>query len=179
MRGLLVVSHCILNPFTVVRGLTPHREAARAVAAWALRNDAALLQMPCPESVAAGLERPQRDRAGYETADFREVAARLATDLTAQLAAHVARGHPILGLVGVDGSPSCGVDVTTRGVGPRETKVAEPGVFVETLREVFARAGLAMPFLGLPRRSGWQGPAELERRLDTLLPAAEPARKEP
>ena len=68
MNGILLVSHCILNPYTAVLDSTPNRAAMKALLNWALERDVALIQMPCPEFTFAGAARGLLPREGYETA---------------------------------------------------------------------------------------------------------------
>lgn len=167
---LLVVSHCILNPLTVVRGVQSNRDASRTLAEWALRHDVSLAQMPCPEFCYAGPERAPRTREGYEVPDFEAVCRELGAGVVRLVLQHVEAGHRVLGIVGVEGSPSCGVELTTRSLAGGEAKVAEPGIYTVELVRALAAAGLRVPYIGLPRRAAYEGPSAWLRVLDGLLP---------
>ncbi|MBI4872749.1 MAG: hypothetical protein HY814_14420 [Candidatus Riflebacteria bacterium] len=167
---LLVVSHCILNPLTVVRGLQSNREASRTLLEWALAHDVALAQMPCPEFCYAGAERTPRTREGYEVPDFEALCRELGAGVVRLVRQLAEAGHRVLGIVGVEGSPSCGVALTTRGAAGGEMKVAEPGLYTVELVRTLAAAGLRVPYIGLPRRAAYEGPSDWLRVLDGLLP---------
>ena len=76
------------------------------------------------------------------------------------LAALVDDGCEVVGVWGVDGSPSCGVARTCAGyeggdldrvTGPPEwTQVAGAGVFMAILQSMLADRGLAIEFHGVP-----------------------------
>ncbi|MBI4865510.1 MAG: hypothetical protein HY816_01025 [Candidatus Wallbacteria bacterium] len=170
MNGILLVSHCILNPYTAVGGSVPNREAMQALVRWSLERDVALLQMPCPEFTHAGASRKPRTLEGYDVPQFRAHCAELATRLAETLGEHRAAGHTILGIVGVDGSPSCGVELTTRECDGSEAKVAGEGVFTRQLREELRGQGWELPYVGLPhrRQTERQGNSWTEE-LDRLL----------
>ncbi len=76
-----------------------------------------LLQLPCPELTLYGSIRWGHVKEQFDNVFFRAHCRRILEPLVEQLAEYAA--HPerfrILGIVGIDGSPSCGVSVTCRG----------------------------------------------------------------
>jgi len=137
-QEITILSHCLLNPLTRVRGLAPvHFSPAGPV-----------IQLPCPEALYLGLDRWTVTKNQMDVPQFRRFCRTLITpyaDLMEMLARHGAR----LRIVGVVGSPSCGVATTSSGyTGGRVAEqshahVAGRGVFMEELLAEIERRGVA------------------------------------
>ncbi len=111
--------------------------------------------MPCAEMTALGMRRWGQTREQYENVAFVEHCAVLAFDTLAQVEEYQRCGYEIVGLVGVDGSPTCGV--TTSAVGDwggeyspeawaeavRDVdRAPRPGVHIEVLMELLEPLGV-------------------------------------
>jgi predicted secreted protein len=180
------LAHCLLNAnakvdegarcagvFAPLAGLLSER-------GWAIR------QMPCPELAFAGLRRFWAVREQYDTPVFRSHARRLAGPVAAMIAADRRRGAAVV-VIGLDGSPTMGVELTASGAdwGGRPDKprdedypvVAGTGLFTESLRLLLAERGIGgVRFCGIAQDApDYDEPAEL-RRLAGILDAAEAER---
>jgi predicted secreted protein len=151
------VAHCLLNQNAKVAGgarcpgvYSPLVQTLRECG-WELA------QMPCPELTFAGLHRFWAVREQYDTLAYRRHCARIAAAVAGAAQAHVARGDEVV-LVGLEGSPSLGVHITSsdpaRGGRPEWPEGAPeltPGTGIlteELLRELRERG------LPAPRRIG-------------------------
>jgi len=160
-KKIALVAHCILNQNAKVGGLARYPAAVRDVVDLLLDHDYGIIQMPCPEMCSAGLRRWWHVREQYSAPPFRRVFQRLAGSVIDQVEEYLREGYLCV-LVGIDGSPSCGVTVT--GSDPRwggcpnvrwenqeERLVPGQGVFVEALNNEAGARGLArIPQLGVP-----------------------------
>jgi len=133
-----VLAHCLLNPHTRVKGLAPLRYSPAGP----------VVQLPCPEALYLGLSRWAVTRNQLEVPEFRRFCVRLIVpyaDLLAMLAAEGKR----IAIVGVAGSPSCGIQTTSAGYQGgrvqecRHSRVCGPGVFMEELLAELKRRGVA------------------------------------
>ena len=103
-REITVAAHCLLNPLTRVRGLAP----------LTFRPEGPVVQLPCPEALYLGLARWAVTRNQLDVPQFRRFCRALIeqyVDLLEMLVHEGAR----LRIVGVAGSPSCGVATTSSG----------------------------------------------------------------
>lgn len=173
---LLTVSHCLLNPFSQVKDRRHGKEAARYAVSRALQAGVGLLQLPCPEFTAEGPNRWAKTYEQYDTVYFRRHSRELIEPLVLQLREYLADGAVLVGVIGVEGSPSCGAYRVCIGEdwggcfdppGPGEpwlppptAKVMGRGVFLETLADALEEQGWAVPVLGVPPDSA--PPEELE-----------------
>ena len=125
---LQVVAHCLLNPHTRVKGVGPLD----------FKPEPPLIQLPCPEALYFGLDRWAVTRNQFEVPEFRRFCRSLIVQYADLIEMLASKGDSI-GIVGVAGSPSCGV--LTTSVGYKGGRVREAphehvpgmGVFMEEL----------------------------------------------
>jgi len=185
-RGVVFVSHCLLNPATRFLGGAGRPASARAVVEQCMGLGLGVVQLPCPEQQAWGGVLKRRLLALYgaaagQPASIAAVAAllpvalrytravyrRVARGVAAQIADYVSSGYQVAGIIGVDGSPSCGVHVTVdprsllslaalepERVTPdrvvelvRRWAVSGRGLFIEELERALRERGLEVPLL--------------------------------
>lgn len=112
-RKVVLVPHCALNQNARVAGAAERPAAVVELIAGLLEREIGIVQMPCPELCAFGLdrahvkiERELRNPAG------RVLCRRLAQEQVRAIQAYLAGGIRVLGILGKNGSPSCGVEET-------------------------------------------------------------------
>jgi predicted secreted protein len=112
-----------------------------------------IAQMPCPELTFTGLNRFWAVREQYETLSYRRHCRRIVGAVAGAVSAHIALGHEVV-LVGLEGSPSMGVRVTSSDparVGRPEWPDGAPeltpgrGILIEELLAELAERGLPAP----------------------------------
>ena len=137
-QEITIVSHCLLNPLTRVKGLAPVRFSPAGP----------VIQLPCPEALYMGLDRWTVTKNQMDVPQFRKFCQTLIAP-HADLMEMLARQGVRLRIVGVANSPSCGVDTTSVGhTGGRVAEqahahVAGRGVFMEELLAEMKRRGVA------------------------------------
>lgn len=153
-REMVFVSHCVLNANARVEGLSCYAGVHPVVARLAERGYG-VIQLPCPEVVFGGLDRPPLAIEDYDTPEFRTLCAGLAEEAagTAEIYAH--KGMRLVGCLGVEGSPSCGVEITNtkqgaEGTGSISVRTSGSGVFVQALRDRLEPLGVR--FVGIDAR---------------------------
>ncbi len=154
--GVAFVAHCLLNQNSKVGDgahcagvYSPVLDVLRA-RGWRIE------QMPCPELAFTGLNRFWAVREQLDTAAYRRHCRRLAMTVADMISVRVRQGEDIV-LIGVEGSPSMGVRITSsdpaRGGLPEWPEgtgelTSGEGIFVEELRQELDRRGIA------PRTAG-------------------------
>jgi predicted secreted protein len=154
-RGVAFVAHCLLNQNSKV-GDGAHCAGVYSPIVDVLREKGwRIEQMPCPELAFTGLNRFWAVREQLDTAAYRRHCQRLAGAVADMIAVRAGRGEDIV-LVGVEGSPSMGVHITSsdpaRGGQPEWPEgtgehISGEGIFIEELRLELARRGIT-PRLG-------------------------------
>ena len=142
--------------------------AVKPVVDFCLEHDIGIVQMPCPELLVMGLGRDRDDpEQEYLCQALRMPLARkrirkLAEQVVFQMKEYRFQGFTMLGVLGSNGSPSCGVERTAypdpkKRFGPGE------GVFIEELKALMKKEGLDLEFKGLDDHTG-KGIAQNQER---------------
>jgi hypothetical protein len=195
-RRVVFLAHCLLNENTRYLGGACRAGAVREVVQACLDGGIGIVQMPCPEQHAWGgvLKRRLLWFFGSEgTLRYRlrnvllpvlvwytrRVYRKIARQVADQVADYQSSGFTVVGIVGVDGSPSCGVRQTLdlkRGLAlvgqlPSAAHAADMngiiraclaegrGIFLGLLREEIERRGVVVPFLAHDLVAEFQGHA--------------------
>jgi predicted secreted protein len=184
-RRVVFLAHCLLNENTRYLGGACTGGPVREVLQPCLDHGVGIVQLPCPEQHAwggvlkrrlllfYGAEGTLRDRLRPVLLPLllwytRRIFRRLAREAAAQVEDYRNAGFTVLGVVGVDGSPSCGVRTTLdvkeslAAVGRlregaataremndivRGCAVPGTGLFIALLGEELKRRGVSVPFL--------------------------------
>jgi predicted secreted protein len=185
-RRVIFLSHCLLNENTRYLGGACHAGCVPEVVERCVADHLGMVQMPCPEQRAWGgvlkpmllavyglryrspllflLRRPLLALFLWHTRRvYRELARRVAAEVTD----YVASGMEVTTIVGVDGSPSCGVSTTlhwqlalevlarlrpasltvdTVNGAVRAAAISGEGLFTAMVREELLRRGLYVRF---------------------------------
>jgi predicted secreted protein len=155
-RRVVFISHCWLNINARFPEGAAFEGANTALMGVLLEEGLGIIQMPCPEYLCLGLEKYDYGKViGEElTVCFRKTA----ETVVSQVKDHLSLGFEVVGIMGMDPSPSCGVK-TTKGRGTMEgtdTDTVEkpgPGIFIEELQNLLRREGLEkeVPIFGIRR----------------------------
>lgn len=164
MQKIVFVSHCVLNIASKVIMYTPEDMAAEEALRkrfmhLAIDNDVQLIQLPCPEYLMYGADRWGHVSNQFDNVFFRKFCRKALEPIIDQLKEYLAHEDrfEVLGVVGIDGSPSCGVDYTCTGdwYGSFEgrenleetlatAKLSKgPGVLMAVLKEMLDEEGLS------------------------------------
>jgi predicted secreted protein len=158
----VVVAHCHLDVNTKVHGLADYAGARLEVIAPLLERGIGIVQLPCPEATFLGMCRWGMTREQYDVAAYRRHCERILAPTIDTLRALADDGCVIEAVVGVDGSPSCGVGRTcvgyeggeiealfADGASPVAHDAEMPGVFIEVLKALLDAEGLSVLFRGV------------------------------
>ena len=184
-KKVVFLSHCILNENTRYLGGAGRGSCVREIVEQCLALDIGMVQMPCPEQLAWGGVskrlllgaygakgtlpfRYRRSLLPLAIAYTRFVYRRMAKRTSRQIEDYLDSGYTVVGVVGVDGSPSCGVGKTLdlrrsfdaimnaevesltahkMDAIVRRSLKGGGGIFTTALEEELARRGIEVPFL--------------------------------
>ena len=169
-RRVIFVSHCWLNINARFPEGAAFEGANTALMQLLLQEGLGIIQMPCPEQVCLGLEKYAYGAVVGE--QLRGCFRRCAESVVEQLKEYLVHGYEVVGIMGMNPSPSCGVEVT-KGRGTMEgtdRNTAEqpgPGLFSEELVALLRQEGIDhVPLFGIRRLLC--GEAGLEQRVREL-----------
>lgn len=169
-RKIIFVSHCVLNTASKVirndqKGTTTEDIIRKNFINESLKQGIQFVQLPCPELLMYGCSRWGHTKEQFDNPFFRNACNKLLEPYVLQMKEYM--NHPekfeVLGIVGIDGSPSCGVNITCQGEWGGELtrrndleKVIkslhvkdEKGVFMEVLEAMMVEQGIDLPMIGL------------------------------
>jgi predicted secreted protein len=157
-KKLVLVAHCVLNQNSISDGTADYPGAIKEVVSLLLQSQVGIVQMPCPELHCLGLDRSDVHGAErpvvVENTRIRESMKQpeavrnlriLVRSLVFQIREYLRHGFTIVGIVGINRSPSCGVDTTSRS----DQEVAGSGVFIEALRNELERRNVNTDWTGI------------------------------
>lgn len=169
-QQILLVSHCFLNDAAKLKHQNTNEQALehaqkRAFLNQMLEQNVELIQLPCPEFILYGANRWGHAVSQFNTPFFKNESRKMLEPVLLQLqeyAVHPER-YEILGIVGIDGSPSCGIHVTYDGNWGGELsshpdlehtiqkihQVNKPGVFMSVFQKMLIEYQLEIPFYSL------------------------------
>jgi predicted secreted protein len=117
-----------------------------------VKKDINIIQMPCPESLFPNLEiglvRAPKSYSKYDTPDFRAHCMKLAQDVLTQIKAILNNGYEIIGIIGIEYSPSCAVNIQYSNKG----HINLSGIYIQELKKLLKENNISIPFLGINRR---------------------------
>jgi predicted secreted protein len=157
-KKIVLVAHCILNQNSIVDGTAAFPGCIGPIIDLLSESGVGILQMPCPELICLGLAREYRglepppllqentrirQLMGQESA--RRTIQRLVRRLVYQVHEYVDYGFEIRGVIGINRSPSCGVDTTTEH--NKETR--GEGVFIRAFRDALEDSEIHVEMIGI------------------------------
>lgn len=156
-KKIILVSHCILNQNSISDGTADFPSQFREIVELLMNNNIGIMQLRCPELFCLGLNR--MDDLGYdrdvvvENSRIRtllEGEANLwkirnyVTEILYEVSEYQKHGFHILGIIGVNRSPSCGIDTTSKG----DREIRGVGVFMKELKTGLENQGMEIPMVG-------------------------------
>ena len=155
MRRVAFIAHCLLNQNSKVEGGALRPGMWEPVIDLLRERGYTIRQMPCPELAFGGARRFWGVREQFDTPLYRRHCRRLANLVASVIEQHASAGDHIV-LIGVDSSPTMGVEFTcsstTWGGAPMIAAdeddshlVPGDGIFIEELEAELERRGLPAP----------------------------------
>jgi predicted secreted protein len=152
-RKIALVAHCIMNQNSRATGLSKRPSIITEIVEFLVHNEIGVIQMPCPELPYAGLVRPPQTRDQYDNVVFRRCCRKIAEELANQVHEYETCGIKLKLVIGIDGSPSCGVNETskenTRKNKPGHKRVKGSGILIEELCSALSERRISVPFYGI------------------------------
>jgi predicted secreted protein len=166
-KKILVLCHCLLNANAKIFPLAVCGGVYQTVVKPYIDDDVGLVQLPCPEVGYLGMNRWGMTREQYDHLHFRAYCRQILQPTMYQLRAYVDAGYQLLGVIGMDGSPNCGISRTCTGFSGGEIcsqvdiarqkellkTVAGRGVFIGILEQMLEEQNISLPYLAVAEES--------------------------
>lgn len=170
VKKIVFVSHCVLNTASKVTegascDITEEEVARRKFLHKAIEQDIHIIQLPCPEFNLYGASRWGHTKEQFDNPFYKDNCRRMLEPYILQIKEYINASHnfEVLGVIGIDGSPSCGVNFTCCGDWGGELSShpdiksviqgvhvkTEKGVFMEVLEKMLQENGIDIKMIGL------------------------------
>ena len=157
-KAILFVAHCILNQNSISDGTAAYPGAINEIMQLLHMSHVGIVQMPCPELLCLGLDRGNsngsnspileentRIRIMMNKKSAKGKISQLVQHLIFQMLEYRKYDFNIRGIVGVNRSPSCGVETTSK----KNQEVKGPGVFIDALRHELNKHNMNVRMVGI------------------------------
>ena len=158
-KKIIFVSSCLLNTTNKVRGLARYPGMCKEVFDTLHKYDLGIQQMDCPETLFIGINRWWYTKNLYDNHGFRTHCRECAERVVTYMEEYKRAGYKTVGVLSCDGSPTCGVSITSYdenwGGSPVDLEyndaiIEGQGVYIEELQQAIKDRGLEVPpFYGL------------------------------
>ena len=157
-RRVIFAAHCFLNQNSISDGTAVYPASFKGLISLMTENEIGIVQMPCPELMCLGLDRGNPNgadspvtventrirRAMLEKDKYARLE-QLADSVIFQILEYRKHGFEILGIVGANRSPNCGVETTS----DNNEEVSGKGLFMDLLAKKLSAHGITIPMTGI------------------------------
>lgn len=179
-KKLVLLSHCLLNVNAKVYGLANYRGAQEELIKFLLEEGFGLMQLPCPELGFAGLKRWGQVKEQLDTPYFVKHCHRIFAPFLEQILDYRNNGYKLSAIIGVNGSPSCGVNVTCSSnswggeiadwqnpgsISGKVKMIGSSGVFMEQIKDLLASNEIIIPMLSVEEANPTASIADIKKFL--------------
>jgi len=157
-KSVIFLAHCILNQNAKSDGTASYPGCIREILELICSTDFGIVQMPCPELHCLGLDRGDvngstrpvleensRIRKTMCQSPFIVKMNHLAQHVVCQISEYVKNGFEVKGVIGINRSPSCGVESTSN----HNKEVNGKGIFIEELYNLLIKQNIHIEFIGI------------------------------
>ena len=159
-QKVIVVCHCVLNQNSKLEGIAGWQGAITEVVDSILNSGAGIIQMPCPELLYEGIGRFDKSYEQYDFPVFRAICRDIAQSTVEQINNYQQWGYKVSAILAIDGSPSCGFNLTQsapewRGLVAEQhwqkvRYIQKKGILFEELSPFLEKLVSDVPVIGIP-----------------------------
>ena len=171
-KKVIFIAHCLLNQNAISDGTAVYPAAFKDIIDFFLNADISIVQMPCPEFCCLGLDRGNihgadspvvventRIRSAMKNDSTNMKLSRLADYVVQQIIEYKKYGFEIIGIIGANRSPNCGVETTS----DNNAEINGMGLFVEKIVKRLSEENISVPMIGI------KGTDNIREKLQQLI----------
>lgn len=163
-KELVIIAHCMLNCNSKVEGTATYTGAQKEIIKYLIAEGYGIIQLPCPEITLYGIKRWGHVKEQFDTPYFKKHCKNIFISIKEQMMDYIKNGYDIKAIIGINGSPSCGVDYTCSSVKwggeiGNEFNIQEKtnqvervngmGVFMEEISNQLQKQEINIKFIGI------------------------------
>lgn len=157
-KNIVILAHCLLNCNSKVEGLANYKGGLKELINYIINQNYGIIQLPCPELTLYGVKRWGHVKEQFDTPYYRKHCREILIPYIDQIKDYMKKDYNIKSIIGVDGSPSCGVNNTCfsskwGGTLSKERKLKDEvciknqkGIFIEEFENLLDKKNLDIRF---------------------------------
>lgn len=159
-KKIAIISHCIINQNSVVKGEYKDINIFFPFIKKLFEENIGILQLPCPETEYYGLRRWGHVKEQFDNCGYRKYLEKIVNSFVDIIKEYINNEYEIVGIYGIAGSPSCGVNLTCSAnwegeislykdkedIVSRVKMINESGIFMEIFKSVLDKNKINIPF---------------------------------
>ncbi len=159
-KKIAIISHCIINQNSVVKGEYKDINIFFPFIKKLFEENIGILQLPCPETECYGLRRWGHVKEQFDNCGYRKYVEKIVNSFVDIIKEYINNEYEIVGIYGIAGSPSCGVNLTCSAnwegeislykdkedIVSRIKIINESGIFMEIFKSVLDKNKINIPF---------------------------------
>lgn len=160
IKKIAIISHCIINQNSVVKGEYKDINIFFPFIKKLFEENIGILQLPCPETEYYGLRRWGHVKEQFDNCGYRKYVEKIVNSFVDIIKEYINNEYEIVGIYGIAGSPSCGVNLTCSAnwegeislykdkedIVSRIKMINESGIFMEIFKSVLDKNKINIPF---------------------------------
>jgi len=144
-KKIVFISHCILNQNAKAAGREKSTGSIKELVELLSQSGIGIIQLPCPQiDFNGGLGRKPKTKSSYDNKEYRAYCRKLSKDVLAQIEKYLRADYSVLGILGVEFSPTCAVHQLENGTRNTPGK----GIFIEELEDEMRKKNFQVPIIG-------------------------------
>ena len=157
-KKIILVAHCLLNQNSISDGTADFAATIEIISKYILNQDVGIIQLPCPELHCLGIDRGNTEGSKsdvlIENTRIRsnllkkesQIKLQVLVDQTVfQIEEYIKHKFKIIGVIGINRSPSCGIDSTSKN----NNEINGKGVFMTILENSLAKKDIQLKMIGI------------------------------
>ena len=169
-RKIILIAQCLVNPYCRVHILGQNFPFSQELTNYLMERRIGIVQYPCPETTAMGLQRNPQGRQQYDNIFFRQHCKELLSVPMLMVREFIKNKYRLTCFVGLQNSPTCGIHWGKHKVNKYGTESPNPidqpdpkdpvlmGIMAEILTEELAKDNISVPFIEFPAKSSSDSP---------------------
>lgn len=160
IKKIAIISHCIINQNSVVKGEYKDMNIFFPFIKKLFEENIGILQLPCPETECYGLRRWGHVKEQFDNCGYRKYVEKIVNSFVDIIKEYINNKYEIVGIYGIAGSPSCGVNLTCSAnwegeissykdkedIISRVKMINESGIFMEMFKSILDKNKINIPF---------------------------------
>ncbi|WP_100066075.1 CD3072 family TudS-related putative desulfidase [Miniphocaeibacter massiliensis] len=152
-KKIILLSHCILNQSSVINDWE-RAKGAFPISKFIIEKEIGIIQLPCPEFLYLGINRPPMDYDDYDKIpDYRNFCNSILITIIKQIKSYIDNGYDFLGVIGINESPNCSIS-------------GKRGVFMEEYFKLCKEYSINTDYSEIPT---WYNEGSKDESLENLI----------